>query len=138
MNAQFPTTMHAPLLITGIAATLFSTAAMTVVTIAGWLPGSIESFDENFIHLQPPESSAALLSDFEPGVGQSRVKARCEECGEIESMRKVAAVGNSPTTYEITVRMRDGSTRVNSDASPANWRPGDRMLLIGGAAPSGR
>ena len=38
----------------------------------------------------------------------------------------------------IVAILRDGSTHVLSDASPANWRPGERMILIGGANQSGR
>ena len=66
------------------------------------------------------------------------MKARCDECGVIESTREVAAVGKSPAIYEITVRLGDGLTHVLSDASQANWRPGERIKLIGGENQSGR
>jgi hypothetical protein len=44
------------------------------------------------------------------------------------------AVGALPATYEFTVRLRDGSTRLSSDASQSNWRAGDAIMLIGGVS----
>jgi len=32
----------------------------------------------------------------------------------------------------VTVRLSDRSTQVFSDSNPANWRPGERVILIGG------
>jgi hypothetical protein len=83
--------------------------------------------------------------------GEAHVTLRCAECGVVASTRKVELVGTangstgddrheilgkSTTSYEITVRMRDGSSRVFMDANPANWRPGDRMTLIEGTSES--
>ena len=132
MNMQIPQPMHVPLLIAGIAAILFSAVAMAIVPIIRSFHSSFEGGDGIFAQEQLTETSAAALSIVPSGTGKARVKARCEECGVVESMRRVAAVGNSPAIYEITVRMRDGSTRVSSDASPANWHPGERIILIGG------
>ena len=125
-----------PLLMTGIAAILLGALAMTIVPIAAWPHGSSDFLDGISAPAQASETSAATLTVAQSGDGQARVKSKCDECGVIQSMRRVAAVGNSPATYEITVRLRDGTTRVNSDASPANWCPGERMILIGGADPS--
>jgi hypothetical protein len=44
----------------------------------------------------------------------------------------------SARSYEITVRLADGSRRVIDHASPANWRPGERVIVIDGANPSDR
>jgi hypothetical protein len=33
--------------------------------------------------------------------------------------------------YEITVRLRDGSTTVLKEASPRTWRLGNRVIVIG-------
>ena len=43
-----------------------------------------------------------------------------------------------PESYEFTVRLRDGSIRVSSDASRAKWRAGDNIMLIGGTNPVGQ
>jgi outer membrane lipoprotein SlyB len=39
-------------------------------------------------------------------------------------------------SFEITVRLADGSSRVFNDASPARWRSGERVIVIDGANPS--
>jgi outer membrane lipoprotein SlyB len=44
----------------------------------------------------------------------------------------------STRTYEFTVRLADGSSRVLNDASPARWRSGERVILIDGANRSNR
>lgn len=135
-----------PLLITGIAIILFSTAGFA--RMMGWGPnwtgdpGDVLALDPT---APVPTASAA------------RAKARCAECGEIVSMREIekydedsspgaagAAVAgnrdetraNSTRSYEITVRMADGSSRVINDANPARWRPGQRLIVIDGANPS--
>lgn len=124
-----------PPLIACVAAILFSTVAMTMVPLMGWRHSSSESLDQMSAQEQMPETPAAMLT--RSGAGRARVKARCEECGVIESMRRVAPEGISPSIYEITVRLGDGSTDVFSDATPANWRPGERIILIGGRSQSG-
>jgi hypothetical protein len=40
--------------------------------------------------------------------------------------------------YEITIRLADRSNRVINRASPASWRPGERVIVIDGANPSNR
>ena len=89
---------------------------------------------------QAPESfePAAAPSAAEVDDDRPATKARCDECGEIASVRHVASAGNLPSTYEITVRMRDGSVRVTSDPTPADWRTGDRIKYIDGANPAGK
>jgi hypothetical protein len=130
MNTQALKSMHMPLSVAGIAAILFSTVAMAIVPIMEWFHGSLEGSDGIVTQGQLPETIAVPPAP--SGAGKARVKARCDECGVIHSMRRVAPVGNSPAIYEITVRLGDGSTHVLSDASPANWRPGERINLIGG------
>lgn len=87
----------------------------------------------------------------------SRVKVKCPECGVVASTRKIEQLGTGihPVTtggvkrggriemprkttksYEVTVRMKDGSSRVFMDATSANWRPGERVILIEGASQS--
>lgn len=78
---------------------------------------------------------------------------RCAECGVIESVREVAASGDAAAakapgrssagsrggfevnllrSYEITIRLQDGSMRVVRDARPANWRHGEPVTVIAG------
>lgn len=39
---------------------------------------------------------------------------------------------NSSKSYEITVRLEDGSSRVIPEANPPSWRIGDRVKVING------
>jgi hypothetical protein len=62
--------------------------------------------------------------------GKTHKHARCRECGVIQAIRRIDAAGGQPPTYEITIRLHDGSTRTNTNATPGSWRAGDRILLI--------
>jgi hypothetical protein len=42
-----------------------------------------------------------------------------------------------PETYEITLRLRDGSTHVHTDPTPRNWRRGERIVFIAGERQKG-
>jgi hypothetical protein len=95
-----------------------------------------------------------------PAVTRRQARGRCEGCGVIESVRqvgteggleeridaKVAAVGSrgasgravtapaSPAPlYEITIRFRDGSATVFTEATPRDWQEGNLVVMIGGA-----
>lgn len=123
INTRHPQSRQAPLLVAGFAALL--------AAAVGWaaLPApSPEAFE-------PVASSAAAD---EAGESRPLSNARCDECGEIASVRHVASAGNLPATYEITVRMRDGSLHVTRDPTPADWRAGDRIKYIDGATPAGK
>ncbi|MBK8121852.1 MAG: hypothetical protein IPK39_23980 [Sulfuritalea sp.] len=102
---------------------------------------------------------AAAVSIDAPVVPVSRqeeppVAASCAQCGVVASMREIRQAENASDArgkpglvrvslkeaevemarrYEVTVRMRDGSRRVFLHAPPANWRAGERLILIGGA-----
>ena len=39
----------------------------------------------------------------------------------------------SSKSYEVTVRLDDGSSRVISQTSPPAWRMGDHVKVVGGA-----
>ena len=85
---------------------------------------------------------------------EAPVAASCKQCGVVASMREIRQTASpsdapgrpgliraslketdvEPTRrYEVTVRMRDGSSHVFLHAPPANWRAGERLILIGGA-----
>jgi hypothetical protein len=65
-----------------------------------------------------------------------RARWRCTTCGVVEAIRRLEHGGIKPASFEFTVRMRDGTTRTSTSASAANWRSGDRIMLIGGASVS--
>lgn len=66
------------------------------------------------------------------------IKAPDEKTG-IEAFGGIAAGNRSGieakprSTYEITIRMQDGSMRVIRDAKPANWRRWEPVTIIAGA-----
>ncbi len=60
---------------------------------------------------------------------------RCPHCGRIESRRKLGADAGAPlaaASYEYTVRMADGSSRVFREQMPVSWRLGERLIYIDG------
>lgn len=133
-----------PLLITGIAVILFSTAG--IARMMGW--GSNWT-DYSGGNLELDQTALA------PTASDARARPRCPECGVIVAVREierhdqdsagaasVAAAGNPDETpakstrnYEIIVRMADGSSRVFDDANPARWRTGERLIVIAGTDP---
>lgn len=62
--------------------------------------------------------------------------ARCPHCGRILSKRRLdpATVGHfDPPSYEYTVKMADGSSRIFREQMPAGWRVGEHLYYIDGA-----
>lgn len=122
------------LLIEGIAAVLL--VLFEIVVVMAWVPASTE------------ESVDKLLTLPTKTVG-SRVRVKCAECGVVVSTREIEQLGRSgevlrggqneisgkhPKRHEVTIRMKDGSSRVFLDAHPVNWRPGERIIFIQGAS----
>ena len=136
-NTRIPKAMRAPLVIAGIAAISFSAVGMTNVPLA-WFHNSVAGFDRISAQDDLSATPAALSLVSSSGSGKPRVKISCDECGVVDSVRRVALTGNAPAVYEITIRMRDESTRVVTLTGHGNWRPRDRITLIGGANTSGR
>lgn len=61
--------------------------------------------------------------------------ARCPHCARILSKRRLdpATVDHfDPPSYEYTVRMADGSSRIFREQMPASWRVGERLYYIDG------
>lgn len=143
MNTQTNKFLHLALLVGGVAAILVSGIAIRSLAI------SAQGFNGMAAPTEPPATVAAAA------IAAPGVRAyRCEECGVIESTRKIEApdektgvnawgriaAGNRGETerkparnYEITIRLRDGSMRVIRDAKPAKWRHGERVTIIAGA-----
>ncbi len=132
--------LHLPKLVGGIAAILVSGIAIASLTI------SARGIDGFVAPVEPLEAAAA------PGIAAPGARAyRCAECGVIESTREIEApdektgvgasgriaaggdIGAKPVRdYAITIRLQDGSTRVITDAHPARWRQGERVIIIAG------
>ena len=121
------------LLIGGIAVILLG--LFGIAAVMAWAPASAEESVDKFQALPIKK------------VG-SRGRVRCEECGVIVSMRDIDQLdgsdgvtrdgqdkipGKSAKSYEVTVRMKDGSSRVFLDVNPVNWRLGEGIVLIQGA-----
>jgi hypothetical protein len=101
------------------------------VAMAGWPePAGMATPRE-----APSAAERALLPLLPEGGGRARLRSRCEGCGVVEDIRRVEPEGALLPSYEFTIRLRDGSSRVSSDASMARWHIGDSIMLIGGAKP---
>jgi hypothetical protein len=106
------------------------------------------------------EDAQGPLAAAKPSI-DARRRSSCTGCGVVESMRRVAGPGTAASRragrvdvaagvsggqsanaiaedatategYEITVRLRDGSTTVFNEATPRAWRPGSRVVVIAG------
>ena len=145
MSIRAKRSPYLPLLITGIAIVLSSSAG--IARMMGW--GSNPTADSDGI---------PALSRMSPRtMDEAPARPRCPECGVIVAVRKMEnhdddtaagatsgeTAGNENATsmttawrYEITVRMAGGSLRVNYQANPGPWRSGERVIVIGGIIPS--
>jgi hypothetical protein len=109
-----------PLLITGIAVILFSSAGIARLMWDADTAGY---------------SGAILALDVPAGV--ARAGPRCPECGMIELVREIERHDEESTrSHEFVVRMADGSSRVIGDANPGRWRTSERLIVIDGTRPS--
>ena len=120
-----------------VAVVVSSTVALANVPVALRLDSPPEPARQ-LPALDPLPESLALAPAASKAVIRARVRTRCEACGVVEAIRRIDAVGNLPPAYEFTVRLRDGSTRLSTDASQAKWRAGDQIMLIGGFNAAGQ
>jgi hypothetical protein len=131
MRLRIPRAAHLPLLAAGACAALLGVLTVSADPMAEWIHGSYRADAGT-------EAQQALVSDTpvesNNPAAPSRRKGKCSECGIIESARLTEG-GGSRAVYEITVRLSDRSTRVFSDSDAAKWRPGERIILIGGGIP---
>ena len=120
-------------------------ATLGFVAIARTIPASyanIPGEDARSKHrTAPARAEDALAHSALAPISVNRPnRASCPECGVIESMRQIERSSDGgPITvsaatakvYEFTVRFRDGSTTVFSEAGPRAWRLGNRVMVIG-------
>lgn len=174
MRTHFQRPARAPMWIAGISIGLF--AAMGIAAIAR----SISVSYADIPHANAPaarDAASGVANGAGAGTAQAQVegapvaagvrnRARCPECGVVESIRQIARSGDTgghaagagrvarrasskgsgsamaadgATTngYEITVRLRDGSKTVFNEPSPRSWQPGSRVLVISRADAAG-
>lgn len=65
-------------------------------------------------------------------VDTSYARRRCEACGRVQSIRRIEATSTAPESFEFTVRLYDGTVRMNSSVTAGNWQAGDPIILLGG------
>jgi hypothetical protein len=61
---------------------------------------------------------------------------RCPHCGRIQSKRRLGPAATDhfePPSYEYTVSMADGSSRVFREQMPVSWRVGEPLNYIDGS-----
>lgn len=104
-----------PFLIAALLAVVLAAAALAAASVADW-----------------KSAAPAAVASPQGGAAELRARGTCATCGRVQSVRRLAARGGAPATYEITVRLRDGSTHVHTDATPANWRRGESVVFIAG------
>jgi hypothetical protein len=142
MNTQTNKSKHLLLVGGGIAAIPVGGIAIASLAI------SAQGFNGVSVSAEPPEASSSS-----PGAAPAPRDYRCAECGVIESAPKIevpdektgfSASGRIAAgkrgeieatplrNYEITIRLRDGSMRVITDAKPARWRHGEPVTIIAG------
>jgi hypothetical protein len=159
---RFP---YLPQLVVGIAVILFSTAG--IAAIMGWR-SSTDSPDRRIAPPVSAANAANAVALAAPAVqkrasARAKAKARalgkCAECGLIESIGDInthpddSGAGTTDVSSagdrneqplhtiapsEMIVRMADGSRRVISNANPALWRLGERVVIIAGSIPPQR
>jgi hypothetical protein len=62
------------------------------------------------------------------------VSSRCSHCGWIESKQQISPAILEPhsfAVYEYKVRMANGSSSLFREKTSANWRVGERLIVIG-------
>ena len=110
---------------------------LLIAALAAGLLGAVALVGMASLVVRPPAPGVSAAP--RPAApAAARAKKKCPECGFVQSVRRIKAHGDTPETYEITVRLRDGSTHVHTDATPANWRRGERIVVIAGERQPGR
>jgi hypothetical protein len=133
MKKQADEARHSRRLIGGVLAILLATSAIAAVAV--WASSTERGGD----------------GDTDDKSLGNRGKRYCEECAVVASTREIEQPGRAVVigmagatmrseqrgtterpirSYEVTVRMRDGSERVFIEASATRWRAGERLILI--------
>jgi outer membrane lipoprotein SlyB len=113
--------LYPAMLIAAVAVIVFSVLGMA--TMMGWMPGA-----------RSGGAAAGKAADAsEAGAISPRPTAMpsCDECGTIESIRadKIEKNMKSTVTYQVTVRMSDGTTRMVQEAVLPDLVIGQRVRV---------
>jgi hypothetical protein len=131
---------HFPHQLTWIAsvATALLCAVVTAAFMA-WMPTAIGDPKDHATLAEsspmPAQPSSATADRAWAGVASGTpTRTPCAECGVIESLRQIDTHGEysaeSTKGYEFTIRFRDGSRRVYTEATPRAWRLGSQVRVI--------
>jgi len=154
MKTQGNDALHLWLMI-GVAA-LMLLGTTGIAAVLAWMPTST-ALPGVVVVPDTRRAPPATLDGAEAQIPPARARDKCAECGIVEATHEIEQpgeatdpgaagavtrgdrseiTGHSTKTYEVTVRMKDGSRHVFMDAKRANWRPGERVIIIGGASQS--
>ena len=103
-----------------------------VALTRGWISsGSVSDSDI------PSTSASASAQQLPPARIEVKkgLAGRCPHCGRIHSKRKLGPDAADPSgapSYEYTVSMADGSSRVFREQMPVSWRVGERLYYVDG------
>lgn len=155
MTTQANRFRYLPLLIAGLVAVPTGDSS-GLLAFAGLPAAAAEVIEGSAQTVLQPSTGAAGAAGA-AGVKGRRGKGRCVNCGVIVSVvemeRNTADIGTNETArvttrhqietsikltqrFKITIRMADGSIRAIDEASPANWRLGEQVIVIAGATPA--
>lgn len=104
-------------LLIGIAAAILLSTSGVAAVVSG-----SDSF-------RPLDDDVQMRAETANRVSGNPAGMRCAECGVVASAGPSEKAGAGNGTY-VAVRMADGSSRSFHDASPAKWRPGERVIVI--------
>jgi hypothetical protein len=132
MNASSPNLARLPQFAGGVAAFLCVTAMLALFLHATWFDSAPERGDVSSAPdlVQPDKAGVAGPNTAAPAAASERTRLKCPDCGVVDAVRNVTTEDDVLPHFEITVRLRDGSTRVNRVSDPAQWRVGERITFI--------
>lgn len=117
-----------------VAAVVFASVAAASTPLMSWMDVEAEGA------VSIPVATAVENAMASPVVPQGDVRSGrrpvCDSCGVVESVLRLEQAAGMPAAYEMTVRLRDGTSRISSIANNAQWRAGDRIMLIGSTKPT--
>jgi hypothetical protein len=136
MRTQVDQSPHSLMWIASVATALFCAAG--IAAFMAWMPPAIANpEDATLAELSPmPAQPAREKGDMASAgeVSDTPSRTTCAECGVIESVREIdmrsEQAAASTRSYEVTIRFRDGSTRVLTEATPRMWRSGTAVKVM--------
>lgn len=114
--------LYPAMLIAAIGVIVFSVVG--IASMMGWMPGVFSGGSAAATRAAGASSSGAVRP-------QVTLAPPCDDCGTIESIRahKIEQDMKSSVTYQITVRMSDGTTRAVYEPTPPVHAIGERVRV---------